>query len=577
MVDTLNEQKQNGGGKNAPEVRGGEDMFLLKPLVMGYETVPLKRKLSSISAYKVALLAGDLIATFCGFAIGLWLSTGNVVLYELTGTLISFFILSLTSIAFFRPNHLYSYHSLFTRKKHFLNLAKSFCWSLLTLAIVLLLYNSSRLLEEHFYIFITSLLIGAVIFLFLSRLLSDHLLDFLLAIGMAFLIVGLTGLFFEDEIPLFMIDGPVIAGCFFVAAVLLTASRMFLFHVAFNKWLRRRFRRQVLIAGSDQEANKIASHIVDHDAPFWVVGTVGPDGRCGLKSDLGKVCLGDYHKIPAIASQFKIEDIIITDETIDKQTLVSLLDYCTSAGIDAWFPPKLMPIIDVKLYIDNFCGLPMIRLCSQKNTWLFSKVKQGVDALITVPLFILQLPLFLLISLAIKFDSHGPVFYKATAVGKKGKIFPMYKFRSMRTDTDSDIHKQFVTKLIKGEIGKEEDDEKPLKITDDPRITRVGNILRKLSLDELPQLINVLKGEMSLVGPRPCLPYEYEVYEEWYKKRAAVRAGITGLWQVTGRSSVSFEDMILLDLYYIYNRDLALDLNILFETIFVVLGKKGAF
>ena len=165
----------------------------------------------------------------------------------------------------------------------------------------------------------------------------------------------------------------------------------------------------------------------------------------------------------------------------------------------------------------------------------------------------------------------------ATVVGKHGKTFSMYKFRSMRTETDSEIHKQYVTKLIKGEIGKEEGEEKPLKITNDPRITRVGNFLRKLSLDELPQLINVLKGEMSLVGPRPCLPYEYEVYEEWYKKRAAVHSGITGLWQVTGRSSVSFEDMILLDLYYIYNRDLSLDLNILFETIFVVLGKRGAY
>jgi undecaprenyl-phosphate galactose phosphotransferase len=577
MSDTLHEYKQSKGNKKAPEASDGEKMLLFKPLVMGHETISLKRKFTSLSGYKFALFAGDVMAAFCGFALGLWLVARDVLLYEDRGTVISFFILSLAAIAFFRPNHLYSYHFLFSRKKHLVHLIKSFCWSILSLAIVLILYNSSRLLEEHFYIFITSLLIGAVAFLFLSRLLSSHFLDFLLAIGMAFLIVGLTGLFLEDEIPLFMTDGLVIAVCFFIAAVLLILSRMFLFHVAFNKWLRRRFRRQVLIAGSDQEANKIASHVVDHDAPFWVVGTVGPDGRCGLKSDLGKVCLGDFKKIPTIASQFKIDDIIITDETIDKQTLVSLLDFCTSAGIDAWFPPPLMPIIDVKLYIDSFCGLPMIRLCSQKNTWLFSKVKQGFDALITVPVFILQLPFFLLISLAVKLDSPGPVFYKATAVGKNGKIFPMYKFRSMRTDTDSDIHKQYVTRLIKGEIGKEEDEEKPLKITNDSRITRVGNILRKLSLDELPQLINVLKGEMSLVGPRPCLPYEYEVYEEWYKKRAAFRAGITGLWQVTGRSSVSFEDMILLDLYYIYNRDLSLDLNILFETVFVVLGKKGAF
>jgi lipopolysaccharide/colanic/teichoic acid biosynthesis glycosyltransferase len=115
-----------------------------------------------------------------------------------------------------------------------------------------------------------------------------------------------------------------------------------------------------------------------------------------------------------------------------------------------------------------------------------------------------------------------------------------------------------------------------LKITNDPRVTWIGRILRRTSLDELPQIINVLKGEMSLVGPRPCLPYEYEIYKDWHKKRTSVRPGITGLWQVVGRSEVSFEDMILLDLYYIFNRSFELDLNILFETIFVVLKKKGA-
>ena len=115
-----------------------------------------------------------------------------------------------------------------------------------------------------------------------------------------------------------------------------------------------------------------------------------------------------------------------------------------------------------------------------------------------------------------------------------------------------------------------------LKITNDDRITAIGKFIRKFSLDELPQLINVLKGDMSLVGPRPCLPYEFEAYEEWHKKRTAVRPGISGLWQVTGRSEVSFEDMILLDLYYLYNRNFWLDLSILFETVFVVIGKKGA-
>ena len=129
--------------------------------------------------------------------------------------------------------------------------------------------------------------------------------------------------------------------------------------------------------------------------------------------------------------------------------------------------------------------------------------------------------------------------------------------------------------LIKGEITPDGSG-KPIKIINDSRVTRVGRILRKTSLDELPQLINILKGEMSLVGPRPCLPYEYKVYKDWHKKRTSVRPGITGLWQVLGRSEVSFEDMILLDLYYIYNSSLDLDLGVLSETVSVVLKKKGA-
>jgi lipopolysaccharide/colanic/teichoic acid biosynthesis glycosyltransferase len=160
-------------------------------------------------------------------------------------------------------------------------------------------------------------------------------------------------------------------------------------------------------------------------------------------------------------------------------------------------------------------------------------------------------------------------------VGKGGRFFDMYKFRSMITGASKEIHKEYVTRLIKGEITPDGSGT-PIKIINDSRVTRVGRILRKTSLDELPQLINILKGEMSLVGPRPCLPYEYKVYKDWHKKRTTVRPGITGLWQVLGRSEVSFEDMILLDLYYIYNRSMDLDLSILFETLFVVLKKKGA-
>jgi undecaprenyl-phosphate galactose phosphotransferase len=402
-------------------------------------------------------------------------------------------------------------------------------------------------------------------------------LDLLVAIGIAMLIVGLSGIGFKEGVPAIMVNGPVIFICFLWAMVLLTASRIFLVYVILNQWLRRRYRGQVVIAGSDQEANNIANYLIEHNAPFWIVGTVGPDAADMLQCSVPKRRLGAIKQLPVIISQFKIDDIIITDEDMDKPTLISLLDFCKSAGINAWFPPKLMPVINIKIHIDNFCGLPMIRLCSQKNTWLFNKLKHSVDALISLVFFMLQLPLFLTISLAVKLDSPGPVFFRSRAVGKNGRVFRMYKFRSMVQDAGNGIHKEFVTRLIKGEIGDTCDESRPLKITDDPRVTRLGKFLRKFSLDELPQLINVLKGDMSLVGPRPCLPYEYDCYSEWCKKRFSTRVGITGLWQVTGRSSVSFEDMILLDLYYIYNRSLAMDFNILFETIFVVLGKKGAY
>jgi undecaprenyl-phosphate galactose phosphotransferase len=554
-----------------------ENTISYKPFEMEYESDPVKRIRSSRSGYKIALLAGDFVAAIGSFLLGVWVTGENISPWKDSGTILGLLALSLTTIAFFQTYSLYSYHLLFTRKKHLASLAKSFCWSIITLGIILFLFNSTRLLETHFLVFVTSLLLAAVAFLFLSRLLWSHVLDLLVAIGIALLIVGLSGMGFNEGVLAIIANGSVISVCFLLAMVILTANRFFMVHVIFNQWLRRLFRDQVVIAGSDQEAHNIVNHIIEHNAPFWIVGSVGPEAKSELKSSVPKRRLGAIKQLPVIISQFKIDDIIITDEEMDKPTLISLLDFCKIAGINAWFPPKLMPVIDIKIHIDNFCGLPMIRLCSQKNTWLFNKLKHGVDALISLVIFILQLPLFLAISLAVKLDSTGPVFYRSRAVGKNGEVFQMYKFRSMMQDASNSLHKEFVTRLIKGEIGETSDECRPLKITDDPRVTRVGKFLRKFSLDELPQLINVLKGDMSLVGPRPCLPYEFDCYQEWCKKRVSVRAGITGLWQVTGRSSVSFEDMILLDLYYIYNRNLAIDFNILFETIFVVLGKKGAY
>lgn len=188
-------------------------------------------------------------------------------------------------------------------------------------------------------------------------------------------------------------------------------------------------------------------------------------------------------------------------------------------------------------------------------------------------------PFLLAIAALIRLDSRGPALFKQTRLGLGGRPFTVYKFRSMRRDADHAPHRDYVTSFILNGDGHStvaDDGTAIYKLTGDDRITRVGLFLRKTSLDELPQLINVLKGEMSLVGPRPPVEYEAEVYNDTHRRRLSVVPGITGLWQVSGRCELTFEDMVRLDLIYIDTWSFWLDLKILFKTIQVVLTKRGA-
>jgi undecaprenyl-phosphate galactose phosphotransferase len=559
-----------------------------EPFRLGVDRIVRKKKAKNQSIFKLitfnrstrfklAIFLNDIVTATFGFCLGVWITGWHAVVFDDFSKIIAFLVLGLPVISFLQPYHLYDFHLLFLFKKHIKNLLKSIFSAAFTIGIVLFVLSRAGFLGENNIAFVAIIFLLAILFVFISRFFRIPKLNILMPMGLALLILGCTGLIFREEIPYFMVSKRLIFISFLLAAGLLSISRIFLVHLVFNKWMRRRFRRQVVIVGQNGEADVISRHIINYDAPFWITGTVGTTKQSSLVCGVEKKCLGGLLALPNIVREHKIDELIVTDDTLDKKTLIALLDYCTSYGISIWFPPKLMPIIDIKLYIDSFCGLPMIRLGVQKNSWVFNKLKHGFDALICIPMFFILSPIFVLIAVAIKIDSKGPIFYVANAIGKNARNFNMYKFRSMKINSGNEIHKKFVTQLIEGKIGIEDDQGRPLKITEDPRITGVGKIIRKLSLDELPQIINVLKGEMSLVGPRPCLPYEFEIYPDWYKKRVLVRPGITGLWQVTGRSEVSFEDMILLDLYYLYNRTFLLDLQILLETIFVVLGKKGAY
>ena len=213
------------------------------------------------------------------------------------------------------------------------------------------------------------------------------------------------------------------------------------------------------------------------------------------------------------------------------------------------------------------------------QTTTYDRIKRGFDIITSFSLLCLLSPLFLLIGALVKWGSggRGPVFFGQVRIGQKTKPFTMLKFRTMKVDADPKVHLEFVTNFIKSSENRHAASNVVFKLTNDPRVTPVGRLLRKTSLDELPQLLNVLRGDMSLVGPRPPLPYEFKEYKPWHCRRVLeAKPGITGLWQVKGRSRTTFDDMVRLDLRYARTYSLGTDLKILLATPRAVISGKGA-
>lgn len=207
-------------------------------------------------------------------------------------------------------------------------------------------------------------------------------------------------------------------------------------------------------------------------------------------------------------------------------------------------------------------------------------LKRSLDLAGAIVALVLCAPLMLIAAVMVATTSRGPIIFKQQRLGQGGKPFTFYKFRSMVTNADDSVHREFVANLInakEADAQSAEGGSAPYKLDNDPRVTRVGRFLRKTSIDELPQLFSVLKGDMTLVGPRPPIPYETALYQPWHLRRlVSVKPGITGLWQVAGRSSVTFNEMVRMDLRYIRDCSLMLDLEILLKTLVVVVTGKGA-
>lgn len=210
----------------------------------------------------------------------------------------------------------------------------------------------------------------------------------------------------------------------------------------------------------------------------------------------------------------------------------------------------------------------------------YDVLKRVLDIFVSVAALLFFAPLFLIIAIAVKLSSKGPVLFRQERFGQQFRPFTFYKFRSMYADSDHAVHKAYVSRLIAGRPetgnGAAGENTRIFKITGDPRVTPLGRFLRRSSLDELPQLWNVLRGEMSLVGPRPCIHYELEQYDDWHTSRLDVKPGMTGLWQVTARSTVGFDEMVRIDLAYVEQRSFWLDIRILLRTPRAVISGNGA-
>lgn len=219
-------------------------------------------------------------------------------------------------------------------------------------------------------------------------------------------------------------------------------------------------------------------------------------------------------------------------------------------------------------------------LSIRRRSWFERTVKRSVDVVVSLLVLVFGFPFFLAIALLIKITSKGPVFFRQKRVGCNGSAFILFKFRTMKLGFDDTAHREFTKSFINGHsmhTPLDHNGDSVYKLTGDPRVTGIGSFLRRVSLDELPQFINILKGEMTVVGPRPSLPYEYDCFKDWHKLRVKVKPGLTGLWQVSGRSTVTFDEMVKLDLYYIESWALLMDIKIMFKTLPVMLAGTGGY
>jgi exopolysaccharide biosynthesis polyprenyl glycosylphosphotransferase len=330
--------------------------------------------------------------------------------------------------------------------------------------------------------------------------------------------------------------------------------------------------RPTLIVGYNEEAaeliNRLRSNPSSGLRPDACLAS-SREGQLGLEYCTPDVqCLGAARDIKRILVDHTFDTVLIASTAFDPDVLARIIADLRGHDVDIELSSGLLDVTTSRVLIREVSGVPLITVRGVFFTPGKRFVKRTFDLVVGLAIIVVGTPLWILFALMIKLDSKGPVFYRQTRVGRGGGHFAMYKFRSMTDGADQKLE----------ELSSENEASGPLfKMRDDPRVTSVGTWMRKFSIDEFPQLINVIRGEMSLVGPRPPLPAETESWTRQNWRRMEVLPGMTGLWQVSGRSRLTFEEMIRLDLFYIENWSVGYDIGLLVRTIPSVLFARGAY
>jgi exopolysaccharide biosynthesis polyprenyl glycosylphosphotransferase len=293
------------------------------------------------------------------------------------------------------------------------------------------------------------------------------------------------------------------------------------------------------------------------------VGAVGPSPE-----GLSLPYLGTVADLPEVFAERELDELIVAESEFDDRGLLELVDLAHRRGVRVRAAPTTAELLTQRADYVPGQGVPLFELRPPAFVGTDWALKRTFDLFVSVLVVVLGLPLWIAIAIAIKLDSRGPVFFRDQRIGLNERDFQMIKFRTMREDAQQRQERLEAANEAEGAL---------FKLRDDPRVTRVGRFLRRFSLDEVPQVLNVLGGEMSLVGPRPLPLRDYELLEQWHRKRYLVLPGMTGLWQIAGRSDLTFDDLVRLDFYYLENWSIWLDISILLRTVPAVIAARGAY